>query len=113
MSFVGYSSTDTQTEGGEHAFWTAPDRVVKKVPGQEQMFVLLDANARMERREGYRLGIGKFIISGTYGRDTLDYNAVRPFLIFCLSEVCTVEYVLQHRKERNLANVQRATQKRN
>ena len=29
---VGYATTDTQSVGGKHAFWTALDRVVKEVP---------------------------------------------------------------------------------
>ena len=46
---VGYAPTDTQYVGKNHAFWTALDRVVKEVPEHEQLFVLMDAYARMVR----------------------------------------------------------------
>ena len=51
MAFaVGYASTDTQYLGKKHAFWTALERVIgKEVPEHEQLFVLMDVNARTER----------------------------------------------------------------
>ena len=53
MTFVvGYVPTDTQAVGGKQAFWTALDRVVMEVLEQEQLFVSMNANARMGRRGG-------------------------------------------------------------
>ena len=49
---VGYEPIDTQYVGGKHAFWTALERVVKEVPEHEQLFMLMDANARTGRRGG-------------------------------------------------------------
>ena len=47
MTFVvGYAPTDTQSLRKKNAFWTALERVVKEVPEHEQLFVLMDANAR-------------------------------------------------------------------
>ena len=43
--------TETQDANNKHAFWTSLDRVVEKVPKHEQLFVLMDANARTGRRE--------------------------------------------------------------
>ena len=48
---VGYAPTETQNANNKHAFWTSLDRVVKEVPKHEQLFVLMDANARTGRRE--------------------------------------------------------------
>ena len=57
MTFaVGYAPTDTQSLRKNNAFWTALERLVKEVPGHEQLFVLMDANARTGRREGGKLG---------------------------------------------------------
>ena len=50
---VGYAPTGAQHVGQKHAFWTALERVVKKVPEHEQLFVLMDAPARArDGREG-------------------------------------------------------------
>ena len=78
MTFVvGYEPTDTQYVGGKHAFWTALERVVKEVLKHEQLLVLMDANARTERREGGKLGSEECKIPGAYGRDTLNDNGKR------------------------------------
>ena len=49
---VGYAPTDTYSIGKKNAFWAALERVVKEVPEHEHLFVLMDANARTERRAG-------------------------------------------------------------
>ena len=75
MTFVvGYAPTDTQYVGKKHAFWTALDRVVKNVPEHEQLFALMDAKARTDRRGGGKLGIEESKILGAYGRYTLNDN---------------------------------------
>ena len=48
---VAYAPTETSNASNKHAFWTSLDRAVKKVPKHEQLFVLMDANARTGRRE--------------------------------------------------------------
>ena len=48
---VAYAPTETQNANRKHAFWTSLDRVVEGVPEHEQLFVLMDANARTGRRE--------------------------------------------------------------
>ena len=53
---VGYAPTDTRSVGKKNAFWTALERVVKEAPEHEQLFVLMDANARTGRRGGGKLG---------------------------------------------------------
>ena len=98
---VGYVPTDTRAVKKKHAFWTALDRVVKEVPEREQLFVLMDANARTGRREGER--VRNVEVLGAYGRDTLSDNGELLLSFFA-------NYGL-HRQERNLTCVQRAKQK--
>ena len=52
--FVAYAPTETHNADKKHAFWTTLDRALKTVPTHEQLFVLMDANARpgREEREG-------------------------------------------------------------
>ena len=72
---VGYAPTDTQSVGKKNAFWIALKRVVKEVPEHEQLFVLMDANARAGRRGGGKLGSEECKVLGVYGRDNLnDYG---------------------------------------
>ena len=47
---VAYAPTEPQNANNKHAFWTSLDRVVEEVPKHEQLFVLMDANARTGRR---------------------------------------------------------------
>ena len=49
--FMAYAPTETHNASNKHAFWTTLDRAVKEVRRHEQLFVLMDANARTERRE--------------------------------------------------------------
>ena len=49
--FVAYAPTEIHDASKKHAFWTTLDRAVKDVPRHEQLFVLMDANARTGRRE--------------------------------------------------------------
>ena len=44
--FVTYASTETQNSSNKHAFWTGLDKAVEEVPRHEQLFMLMDANAR-------------------------------------------------------------------
>ena len=53
---VAYARTETKNAGNEHAFWTSLGRAVKEVPGHEELFVLMDANARTGRREKGQVG---------------------------------------------------------
>ena len=69
-----YAPTETQNANKKHAFWTSLDRVVEEVPKHEQLFVLMDANARTGRREKGQVGSKDGKILGTYGRDTLNDN---------------------------------------
>ena len=71
---VPYAPTETQNPSNKHAFWTSLDRAVKKVPKHEQLFVLMDANARSGRREKGQVGSKDSKILGAYGRDTLNDN---------------------------------------
>ena len=71
---VAYAPTKTQDASDKHAFWTGLDRVVEEVPKHEQLFVLMDANARMGRREKGQVGSKDRKILGAYGRDTLNDN---------------------------------------
>ena len=47
---------------------------MEEVPKHEQLFVLMDANARTGRREKGQVGSTDIKILGAYGRDTLNDN---------------------------------------
>ena len=66
--FVAYAPTETQNASNKHAFWTSLDRAVEEVPRHEYLFVLMDANARTERREKGQVGSKHSKILGGYGR---------------------------------------------
>ena len=72
--FVAYAPTETQNASNKHALWTSLDKAVEEVPGHEQLFVLMDANARTGRREKGHVGSKDCKIIGAYGRDTLTDN---------------------------------------
>ena len=63
-----------QNANNKHAFWTSLDRVVEEVPKHEQLFELMDANARTGRREKGQVGSKDSKILGSYDRDTLNDN---------------------------------------
>ena len=65
--FVAYAATERHDASYKHAFWTTLDRAVKDVPRHEQLFVLMDANARTGRREKGGLGSKDNKILGAYG----------------------------------------------
>ena len=51
VSFVvTYAPTETADVSRKNIFWTALDSAVKDVPPHEQLFVLMDANARTGTR---------------------------------------------------------------
>ena len=72
--FVAYAPTETHNASNKHVFWTTLDRAVKDVPRHQQLFVLMDANARTGRREKAGVGSKDNKILGSYGRDTLNDN---------------------------------------
>ena len=72
--FVAYAPTEIHDASKKHAFWTTLDRAVKDVPRHEQLFVLMDANARTGRREKGGVGSKDNKILGAYGRDILNDN---------------------------------------
>ena len=71
---VAYAPTEAQNASNKHAFWTSLDRVVEEVPRHEQLFVLMDANARTGKMEKGQVGSKDSKILGAYGRDTLNDN---------------------------------------
>ena len=73
--FVAYASTETHDTSNKHTSWTTLDRAVKELPRHEQLFVLMDANARTGRRKKRGVGRKDNKILGAYdGRDTLNDN---------------------------------------
>ena len=71
---VAYAPTETQNANKKHAFWTSLDRVVDEIPKHEQLFVLMDANARTGKREKGQVGSKNGKLLCAYGRDTLNEN---------------------------------------
>ena len=69
---VAYAPTETQNASNKHAFWTSLDRAGEEVPKHEQLFVLMDANARTGRREKGQVESKDSKTLGAYGRDTLN-----------------------------------------
>ena len=79
---VAYAPTETHNTNNKHAFWTTLDRAVKDVPRHEQLFMLMDANARTGRRVKGGVGRKDNKILGAYGRDTLNDNGELLLLSF-------------------------------
>ena len=79
---VGYAPTETQNANNKHTFWTSLDRVVEEVPKHEQLFVLMDANARTGRREKGQVGsrIAKFSVPTAEIPSTTTENYCSPSL---------------------------------
>ena len=59
VTFIAaYGPTEsTRDDTKKRSFWTALDRTVKEVPKHEQLFVLMNANARTGRRGGGGSGV--------------------------------------------------------
>ena len=66
--------TETQNVSNKHAFWTTLDRATGEVPQREQLFVVMDTNARTGRRKKSGMGSKNNRIPGAYGQDTLNDN---------------------------------------
>ena len=66
MFIVAYAPTETQNASDKHAFWTSSDRAMEEVPKHEQLFMLMDANARTGRREKGQVGSKDRKILGAY-----------------------------------------------
>ena len=76
---VAYAPTETQNANKKHAFWTSLDRIVEEVPKHEQLFVLMDANARTGRREKGQVG-AKFSVPTAETPSTTTENYCCPSL---------------------------------
>ena len=72
--FVACAPAETQNASNKHTFWTTLDRLVEEVPRHDQLFVLMNANARTDRREKGGEGSKDNKVLGAYGRDTLNDN---------------------------------------
>ena len=72
--FVAYAPTETQNASNKHKFGTILERAVEQVPKHEQLFVLIDANARTGRREKGEVGSKDGKILGAYSRNTHNDN---------------------------------------
>ena len=72
--FVAYAPTETQNASNKDAFWTTLDRAVEEIPRHEQLFVLIDANARTGSREKGGVGSKDNKKLSAYGQDTLNDN---------------------------------------
>ena len=84
---VAYAPTETQKASYKQACWTSLNRAVKEVPKHEQLFVLMDANARTGRREKGQVRSKDNKILGAYGRDTLNDNGE---LLLCYPSLTTI-----------------------
>ena len=78
VAFIeAYAPNESHNVGHNHALWTALDKIVEETPKNEQLLVLIDANARMPMpaRGGWILEGGRWGTRITaYGRDALNDN---------------------------------------
>ena len=66
--------TATHNASNKDASWTTLDVAVEEVPKHEELFVLMDTNARTGRRKKRGVGSKDSRILVAYGRDTLNDN---------------------------------------
>ena len=78
---------------------------MKEVPEYEQLFVLMDANARTGRKGGGKLGSGECKVIGAYGRDTLNDNGERPLSFSADHWLALLNTFFSTRQERNFGGV--------
>ena len=80
--FVAYAPTETQNVSNKHAFWTTLGKAVGEEPKHEQLFVLMDANARTGRRKkgGVETRITRFSVPTAYIPSTTTENYWYPLL---------------------------------
>ena len=82
---------------GKRAFSGQPwKRSCKKIPEHEQLFVLMDANARTGRRGGGKLGSEECKVLGAYGRDNLNHNSVNYELALLNTFFSTAKNAISH-----------------
>ena len=74
---VAYAPTETADVSPKNIFGVALDSAVKDVTSHEQLFVLMDANARAGKRGEGRVGSKDNEVLGAYGRDILNDNGER------------------------------------
>ena len=60
----------TRDKGKKRAFWAALDKAATEVPKHEQLFVLIEANARTGRRRSGRPASEHYEVLSAYSRDT-------------------------------------------
>ena len=73
---VGYAPTEPSDSEKKRAFWHRLDSLVQRIPKNECLFVLMDANARTgEKIQGERMEDDG--VHGAYGRDELNNNGKR------------------------------------
>ena len=78
---VAYGPTkSSRDEGKKRSFCTAFGRAVNEVPRHEQLFVLMDANARTGRRGGGGPGSEHCGVLGAYGGETHNETMVSDCL---------------------------------
>ena len=74
VNFVSaYAPTEVSKDEIKQAFWDRLDSLVQRIPAKECLYVLMDANARTERRIKAESLQDEGIL-GTYGRDELNDN---------------------------------------
>ena len=100
--FVAYAPTEIHDASKKHAFWTTLDRAVKDVPRHEQLFVLMDANARTGRREKGGVGSKDKKILGAYGRDILTDNGELLLSFANNHDLKRIDYILTRQRDRKL-----------
>ena len=78
VSFVmAYAPTKTADVSRKNFFLAALGSAVKDVPPHEQLFVLIDDNARTGKREEGGVGSKDNGVLGAYARDTINDNGER------------------------------------
>ena len=70
---AGYAPTEPAAESVKTKFWSALNHATEQTPKKDQLFVLMDANARTGRRGDGAYGVGSKVL-GAYGRDVENVN---------------------------------------
>ena len=91
---VAYDPTECAADSDKTRFWSMLLETVASVPRKDQLFVLMDANARTGKRDrGGSLEYAQVL--GPYGRDVLN-DTPRPHRCRCGCDYC--EHVLLYPK---------------
>ena len=72
-AILAYAPTETAPLEDKVPFWTQLGEIVKTIPKKDQLFLLMDANARTALPDG-KVGVERKRVLGPFGRDAENDN---------------------------------------